>query len=823
MAKAPTPTPAPVPFIACLQRAVDTKQLKPSQFEKAKARFGNLRDEYIAKGMVPLDAANRAADEATEGFAIENRETKRRKLNQMRANILAWKDIQSWKGKDKSKGWKAFFDGPYDEAAYESYARLKEGFEGMLHASLNGLIAKYKPKFAGIVRPKAGLSNIVKEIFGETTGDAEAKALAAAWKDTHELAVKLFRMVGGSIRELASWHLPQHQDYLKLTKAGQDKWVADHLNWLDWDKTRRADGSMAITQADREAFLREAFTTLQTDGANHLKLDQTPMRSNFSNKLDKHRVLQFKDAASWQAMHDAYGSGSVFDVLLQHTNDMAHEIALVKRFGPSPETTVFNIGQMIRKLAPTPGQATDEIRAMEAVFSSVMRETGLARTNRIGNILAGTRNLLTSALLGGAPLIAIPSDLNTALLAKHFNGLDGMHFMRRYLSLMNPANKADRQLAVRLGLIAETVQAQMYGMRRMIGLDISGPSWTRRVADVSMNLNVLSPHTQMARWAFGMEMLGLFADNAGKTFDQLSFKTMFERHGLTAADWDRFRQAPVFSDPRTGATFLRPDDVFVAGDRKSLDLMTRLKSMVLDEVKTAILTPDLVSRNALIRDTDPGTFPGELTRSAAMFKNFGVTFVNILMRRYMMNAHMSGRSRLALGGYLVLSMTMLGALRQQLGNITNGNDPQDMKDPRFIFRALVTGGGFGIFGDFVFGDYNRQGGDPITSLAGPVAQEVSDLYKLTGGNVRELLEHKDTHFWRELVQTAQRYTPGSRNWWSRLIVDRTVWDALLSAVDPKAGSNFDENNKRLKREYGLTSWWEQGEKLPDRPPSLLGR
>lgn len=815
MAKAPTPVALPVPFIACLVKAADAKQIKPSQLKAAEARFNNLRDEYTAQGMAPLDAANRAADEATAAFEIENREMKRRKVNQMRANIVAWRDMQSWKGKNKHKAWKALYDGPYDEANYTSYARLKESYTGLLHATLDGFIAKYKPKYAGIVRPKEGLDNILREIFGENTGDADAKALAAAWKSTHEKAVSLFRMVGGSIRELSNWHLPQHQDYLRITKAGEAKWVEDHLNWLDWNLTRRSDAKRLTTDAEKRAFLKEAYKTLQTDGANHLRLDQTPMRSNFSNKLDSHRVMHFKDSAAWLAMHKDYGAGSVFDVLLQHVNDMAHEIALVQRFGPSPETTVFNIAQMIRKLAPTPGEATDEIRAMDAVFASVMRETGLARTNKLGNVMAGARNLLTSALLGGAPLIAVPSDINTALMAKHFNNLEGMRFMKRYLSLMNPLNKEDRQLAVRLGLIAETVQAETYGMRRMLGLDVTGPSWTRRVADISMNINALGPHTQMARWAFGMEMLGLFADNAGKTFDQIPFKAMMERHGVTAAEWDRFRKTPLFT--HNGATFLRPDDVFVAGDRSSLELMTKMKTLVLDEVKSAILIPDLISRNALIRDTDPGTFIGELGRSAAMFKNFGVTFMNILMRRYMVNAHLSGKSALAFGGYMMVSMTLMGMLRQQLGNITQGNDPQNMADPRFIFRSIVSGGGFGIMGDFAFGDYNRQGGDPITTLAGPVAQAASDIYGLTWGNARQLIEGEDTQFMREFVQTAQRYTPGSRNWWSRLIVDRTVWDTLLKMVDPKAESRFDQRAKAMKKEYGLTSWWDQGDLAPKRP------
>jgi hypothetical protein len=809
-------------FLQCLASAAALKEITPTQLKKAEARFENRRLDLIDDGLAPMDAAIRAADEVTEQFRIENSEQKRRRLNQMRANIQAWTDLQAYKGGKTWRGWRGFFDTD-DRAEFANYARLKDGYLGLFHSMMDGLIAKYKPKYAGIVRPREGQINLLREIFGESSGDAEAQAMAQAWKETHDAAVKLFRMHGGSIGQIDNWHLPQNQDYLKLYRAGDEKWVDDMMGWVDWEQTRRTDGAKLRTLEERRTFLKKAYETLIHDGANKYNIHEGRLVRGFADKLEDHRVLHFKNSDAWLAMHETYGNGQIFDVLLQHVADMAHEIAVIERFGPSPMTTIGNMARMMKKLAPNSGEAEDEIKKMNAVMATVMRETGASRTNAAGNLFAGIRNFLTASLLGSASLIAIPSDINMAVMAAKYNRLEGMQFVRRYLSLMNPANAADRQLAVRLGLIAEHVSAEMYGARRWIGFDATGPSWTRRLADVTMNLSLLSPHTQMAKWAFSMEMLGLFADNAGKGFDELPFKQMLERHGVTSAEWDRFRALPKFEE--RGATFLRPDDLYDPKDRKAVELMAKLKAMILDETRIAVPDVNLLARNALLSDSQPGTFIGELGRSAAMFKNFPLTFLFTHMRRYGMTAAAEGKSRMAWMGYMIVSMTMLGAFRNQMTNIMQGKDPQTM-DPRddkaiqFWFHSLVTGGGLGIAGDYFFADYNRFGGGPLSAMAGPVAQFGEDTAKLTVGNVREVFDGKKTDFMEELMTYGQRYAPGSRNWWSRLMVDRLVWDSLTRLTDPEAEKKFREQRKRREKDYGLTQWWGRGETTPSRAPDL---
>lgn len=524
-------------------------------------------------------------------------------------------------------------------------------------------------------------------------------------------------------------------------------------------------------------------------------------------------------------MHSAYGSGSIYDVLVGHVSDMAHEIAMVKRFGPNPALTIRNMQNMIRKLAAEAGNvglADAENAKLGKMFAIASRENGLSHMDGIGNFMAGVRNLLTSAFLGSASLVAVPSDLALATIAKNYNRLDGMRFMSRYLSLMNPTNGADRQLAVRLGLLAEHAVAQAYGARRLLGFDIAGPSITRRITDVTMNLSLLTPHTKMARWAFGMEFLGLLADNATKAFDELPFRDMLTRHGITADDWNAMRKTPLYEE--RGATFLRPLDYMdVDGSRAGMDLAQKFQTMVVDESKFAIPDVNMHSRRILIGDTDPGTFLGEVARSFAMFKNFPLTFTNVIMRRYLTDALVDGRQA-SYSAALLLSMSAIGALRIQLGQITQGRDPQKMDDPKFIMRALMTGGGLGIYGDFLLQDHNRFGDSLPETVAGPVfGQALPDALKLTAGNMQQLLDGDDPEILRELAEAAKRYTPGTSIWWGRLLMERLLWDELQRMADPKFVERVRRAEKRRQKEFGQGSWWQAGERKPDRAPRYTHR
>lgn len=264
---------------------------------------------------------------------------------------------------------------------------------------------------------------------------------------------------------------------------------------------------------------------------------------------------------------------------------------------------------------------------------------------------------------------------------------------------------------------------------------------------------------------------------------------------------------------------LRPNEIAQHIDQHVAE---RYLEMILQETEYAVPGGFHRSRTALLSDQQPGTLWGEVLRSFAQFKNFGVVLLlthgarihSMLARR---ETRMAGA---AYAGSVLITTTLLGALSMQLKQIVNGRDPQGMSDPAFWGAALLQGGGLGIYGDFLFADLNRYGGGFATTLAGPLISRANNFWNLTAGNAVQLATDEKTHFGRELVRFAKGLVPGGTIWYLKLAYERVVLDQLQWLVDPEAADAFKRQQRNWLKNTGQEFYWRPGEVLPTRAPDL---
>ncbi len=812
-------------FTDCIDRHLANKKIKGRQAEEARERYQNLYDHYRADGHSESVAENMAAVEATRRTEIEARARIERRVAQIRAQIKWDEDLRSWRGDDIGNAPAATID--FDpKAKFGGYAAINDRVRKQLFSIISDMLAKYDSKVVGIVRPKAGLDNIVREIFGQGTGDGSAREMADAWKAAISFAVDRFNMAGGSLLERVDWHLPQFQARGAISKAGEAKWVDDHLNWLDWEKVRRPDGSR-IPVAERADVLAKVYKTIKDDGANKIELGRTDGKAALGNQLEASRFLIYKDADSYMAMHTAYGEGSVYDAMLSHLDRMAHRIAMVERFGPNPALMRDYMMDAVKKLASERnldvGKVEVQLDKFDTMFDIISRENMMIDSSRAGPFVATIRNIMTSAYLGSAVLAAIPGDHMTMKLTTAFNNMSYARTLGHYAKFF----AGDKELAAALGVIAEDGVAQAYAKTRFGVIDqvaATGSAWSRRIQDTVMRASLMTPHTRAARNAFHAEFMSVLARESGKSFDDLSIKPMLERHGITAAEWDVMRQVTHFD--HRGAKFIRPDDVLNSGlvrnDREAMKLADKFMVAMIDEGKMAVPDTTIAASAFLRGKSRPGTFSGEVLNSVAMFKNFAVTVMNTHGRRAMIEGTENGKWGYMAG--MAVGLTAVGALTVQLRQITQGKDARSMdptKNPLFWVDAMLAGGGLGIWGDFVFSDQNRYGGSPVETLAGPVTGLAGAALKLTTGNVREAIAGKNTNLPSEIVDFARRNTPGTSLWYARLILQRMAWDQMQKAADPKAYSKWrSQETKAAKEHAGQRFFWRPGDFSPSRAPSV---
>ncbi len=734
------------------------------------------------------------------------------------------------------------------------YRVVRGGFD----AQMASLIEKFETR-TGLDRPgRADLRNIVKEAFGEDSGDAAAKGLAEAWSETAETARHQFNAAGGAIGKIERWGLPQVHDPVRVRDAGREAWVASILPRLDVRQmTDRATGQ-PFTPRRLEAVLGEVHDTIVTGGANRRAPGGRMGKGMLAKQRAEARFLVFRSSDDWMAYQTEFGEGDPFQAMMGHLDDMARDIAQMQILGPNPREQfrwLADFAQREAQLEEAGGamgavdRAKGRIATAERMLDHFTGDASVPTNRPLAAVGSTTRAGLTGMFLGSAVLGEIGSGAVLGAYARAFSGLSRKGDMSELVRLM--ALPSERAIARRTGFVIEQatdgfVRASHDNLRLMtVGEKAEGGvnAFGRRLPAAVMRFQGLTGLVAARKRALRFEIMGRLHDLKGQTLAEIkggdaadqAFGRWLVARGFTEADWTIIRSAPVF-EPRPGATFLLPRDV------AQPELAARLGEAI--DMETRLATPEttLWTRAKFTRD-QPGTIWGELTRSTAMFKGFSATLTHLYAEEMALQAMARGGGKgsalLATAGMAAGALTFLtigGAVSIQLREMLKGNDPKPIDDTRFWGAALAQGGGLGIAGDFLYAAKARNGKTSLLTSFGPVGQGVSDGFEATVGNAieisAEMTDRTDPASFGEAVDKAKvgrdasnivrRYNPLASLWWSRAAYDRAVADNVQRALDPDAQAAFDRRRKRMERETGQGQWWEQGEAAPERGPDLAG-
>ncbi|MFG1300370.1 hypothetical protein V5F49_11305 [Xanthobacter sp. V3C-3] len=828
-------------FRDCLINAVKAKELSQEEADQLNAAYENIRAGKRARmGDAAADVA--ARDELAARLTAEAAEKQRRAALTQAVTDRLREDLTGFRlpnGKADIAEAAIRVVENYGRTGYSSVLGRAKAIIGMAHAEMEGLLAEFgRTAVTGARKNKARLDNVVRELFGEGTGDAAARELASAWKTVSEGLRERFNAAGGAIAELKDWGLPQGHDRLAMMRGGKERWKAFVLPRLDPARMVNALTGEPMDAAEVPAALDHVWDSVIEQGWNTREPSRTPfgMGALASQKQD-HRFLVFRNADAWLEYAREFGHGDPFATMMAHINVMARDIAALEVLGPNPSATMEWMRQVIRQEAAkaanrkaeslfNPGiggaRAADTAREsalwqLDALWDQARGAYELPVGNRFATAGAIVRNWMTGARLGGAMLSALTGDPVTVAAAAKFMGLPAVDVLKNIARQL----VGHEREAVAAGLILEDAQHVLRESARWHGA-LSGPEWSRRIPDRVLTWSGLQAWTQAVKHAFGREVQAFAGGLLDKDFAQIPapFRRVMEGYGLGAREWEVMRQA--VPEEISGAKFLRPQDI-ARVNPQARPVAERFLEMILQETEYAVPSGTARGRAMLTGRTRPGTIAGEIMRSAAMFKGFGVSVA--LMQGGRLAAEFGagrGARGAAYAGAAVTTLTLGGMLGIWLKDIAKGRDPQPLSRDMAI-AAMAQGGGFGIFGDFLFADYSRFGNSLPATLAGPGAAFLGDTWNLTGGNALELLRGKPTNFGAEAARWLRGNMPGGTIWYLNAAYQRVVMDQLQHAVDPKALQKFRQQVKDARRERDQGFWWAPGEASPARPPMFSAR
>lgn len=804
----------------CLQSAIDGKAVNPQKAKAAQAEFADLAAKY--REAMPPAAADAAAAADILKANIRAKTSRRHavlaQLQTARRNtaIVA-------QAADPAR---AAVD-TVESIRFERDALLRQ-----THGAIAAFLRATGKNLLGQVRNRARVMNVVRELHGEASGDAAAKAFAEAIRAQQTRLRQLFNAHGGDIGEIADFGLPHSHDAMKIRAAGREAWKASVRDRLDWSRIEnRAGQPFGSSRAPgAEAFLDTIYERVTTRGWSDRAPSMQAGGKALYNRRAEARVLHFRNADEWMAYNAEFGAEQVFDAMLGHLSGMARDVALMRGLGPNPRAGLEHLIQSAQEKASLAGAAdpkaklegrTEKLAARARAMLGHMDGSANAPADHAwAAFFAGTRNVLTAAQLGSA-MLSSATDLWSMRMAARAVGMHGKNVLARSVSLIA---KTTRDEAAAMGYVAETLADAGSASARYLG-DVWSPEVTARLSNFVMRASFLSAWTDFNRIAFQMEFSAHLASQAGKAFGEIDplLRGSLERNGITEADWAALTAEPdALFTAHNGGRFLSSRYWLETQTRlpraEAEGLSIRLQAAIEREMEFAIPSVSLEGRSAIIGEAAPGTIGGELLRSTAMYKNYAVSLTLNQYRRT--KAQPTGMARAKYAATLIGGFTLLGAVSVQLKELSKGRDPRPMDNPRFWGAAFLQGGGVGIFGDFLSAETSRAGGGLAETIAGPVAGVAGDVIRAGASNAQRLAEGKDPLIGRDIANLARRYTPGTSLWYGRLGLDRLVWDELQRFLDPEAERQWRAAERRRAKANGNRSYWEAGDPAPARAPDL---
>lgn len=636
--------------------------------------------------------------------------------------------------------------------------------------------------------------------------------------------------------------LKERIDYFKERKAKGLPYDHNHFYEKAYQRWRsfiepRLDPIKTFGDADKEKFLRSVYDNLISGIHNkEISVDERLQKTyafkgpgNLAKKLGSERKLHFKDGVSFFEYNKEFGYGSMHENLLRGFESYGHDIGLMRVWGTNPEAA-FKAD--LREMQENPENKRNpkmkmlmNNNKMQQFFDTVSGLMNSPANAAAAKTASNIRAWKSMSSLGLTTLRSIPDVAKRAAQMHASTGQTFMTAMRDSVIELTQG-KAKGELEE----ISDLTNVWAKGVHDNVRAKFSSPdapgAFTAKATQTFFKFNLMHWWDEALTKSTGIGISRNLANMRELSFEKLhpNAQYEFELYGIGEKEWDLIRSSPIKN--AGGQAFITADATKSISDESIANYLNssvnELKPFQIEQVKNkindlvgsyitdqaALVIPDNQAnvRRFMLQGTRGGTVVGELLRFVGQFKAFTLDFTMNVLGRDVGRLMYRIQNAENFGDMLTKGAGDIWGIAQLIGwssalwyvgnaaaDISKGKTPRPLSSPATWAAALAGGGGLGIYGDFLFGEYlkNRFGSSFVETAAGPVAGEISQLTRV----LADLKNGDDPT--ASTMQFLKNNTPFINLFYTRIALDYAILYGIQERVSP--GSLRRMENK-LKNE-----------------------
>ena len=653
---------------------------------------------------------------------------------------------------------------------------------------------------------------------------------------------------GGLIRQ--SW------DPYTMQKYKYAEWYRDMMKEVDIDETFRNAGVVAGKEDQFWLGVYRNLTAgahLKFDGPSDLIESGFTGSGNLAKRLSTaHRIIVFKDADAAYRMNLKYANKSLSEIINMGMVHNHRNLGLMQTMSTNPKMTLKNwindaLDDASKRLDKDPDNKVlrKEVRDLKQAqtseegplwnrFKVITGETDIPGNITGAGFVHAVMNIQNMAKLGGAWVTSWADAPNIARELA-FHGVDTMNSYGKMLETLTfGMDVGNRKLFSRL--VGVGLDAKMGNIIARFNTNDHIPGQWSKMQQFFFKANNLIFWTDSGDKSIGSVLATWFAHN----LDNFNYRDMdpdlkraINQHGILENEFNILQKAVKEYKMSNGTKYRMLETQGIRGLTDDLvniylnkinnktdkqfskskiartrdELAGKYMTYIRHAVDRGVPKPGGDERAIMQRGTKAGSVLGGALRFLWQFKGFPLKVLRGPLARdtygrgaeTLNEALLKGKGDLMGLAHLILAMSIMGYASLSAMDLLRGKETRKFKandmghNIKLIMASMAKGGGLGLYGDFLFGQFNRYGRSPTHTLLGPTLGQFDDFWHLYSmafqqGDFKGALN--------QMLRIVHGNTPFINLFYLRMFLDYFILYNLMELQNPGSTKRMETNMKR---------------------------